>query len=78
MLFEEWACMANVVIAYEWSISQKVLFESFGYGPKSYVLYSMGGPRVVPYKGCGPSYDEDWLDDFRTECCGVDEQKIKI
>ena len=30
-------------------------------------LYKMGKPRVVPYKDCGSSYDEGWLDDICTQ-----------
>lgn len=27
----------------------------------------MGKPRAVPYKDCGSSYDEGWLDEICTE-----------
>ena len=30
-------------------------------------LYKMGKPRAVPYKDCGNSYDEGWLDEICTE-----------
>ena len=63
----KWACMANVAIEYNWGISQKFRFESFCYGPKNCPLYKMGKPRAVPYKDCGSSYDEGWLDEICTE-----------
>ena len=52
---------------------QKFRYESFCYGPKSCKLYKMGKPRAVPYKDCGTSYDEGWLDDICTERRGEDE-----
>ena len=69
----KWACMANVAIEYNWGVRQKFRFESFCYGPKSCKLYKMGKPRAVPYKDCGSSYDEGWLDDICTERRGYDE-----
>lgn len=63
----KWACMANVTIEYNWGVSQKFRFESFCYGPKSCKNYAMGRPRAVPYKDCGSSYDDGWLDDICTE-----------
>lgn len=36
-------------------------------GPKNCKLYKMGKPRAVPYKDCGNSYDEGWLDEICTE-----------
>lgn len=63
----KWACMANVTIEYNWGITQRFRFESFCYGPKNCKHYKMGKPRAVPYKGCGSSYDEGWLDDICTE-----------
>lgn len=63
----KWACMANVTIEYNWGVSQKFRFETFCYGPKSCKNYAMGRPRAVPYKDCGSSYDEAWLDDICTE-----------
>ena len=63
----KWACMANVTIEYNWGVSQKFRFETFCYGPKSCKNYAMGRPRAVPYKDCGSSYDEGWLDDICTE-----------
>lgn len=69
----KWACMANVAIEYNWGISQKFRFESFCYGPKNCKHYKMGKPRAVPYKNCGSSYDEGWLDEICTERRGLDE-----
>ena len=69
----KWACMANVAIEYNWGVTQKFRYESFCYGPKSCKLYKMGKPRAVPYKDCGSSYDEGWLDDICTERRGEDE-----
>ena len=69
----KWACMANVAIEYNWGVTQKFRYESFCYGPKSCKLYKMGKPRAVPYKHCGSSYDEGWLDDICTERRGEDE-----
>lgn len=63
----KWACMANVTIEYNWGVSQKFRFESFCYGPKSCKNYAMGRPRAVPYKDCGSSFDDGWLDDLCTE-----------
>ena len=63
----KWACMANVTIEYNWGVTQKYRFESFCYGPKNCKLYKMGKPRAVPYKDCGSSYDEGWLDEICTE-----------
>ena len=63
----KWACMANVTIEYNWGVTQKHRFESFCYGPKNCKLYKMGKPRAVPYKDCGSSYDEGWLDEICTE-----------
>ena len=63
----KWACMANVTIEYNWGVTQKFRFESFCYGPKNCKLYKMGKPRAVPYKDCGSSYDEGWLDEICTE-----------
>lgn len=63
----KWACMANVTIEYNWGVTQKYRFESFCYGPKNCKLYKMGKPRAVPYKDCGRSYDEGWLDEICTE-----------
>ena len=68
-----WACMANVTIEYNWGVTQKFRFETFCYGPKNCSLYKMGRPRAVPYKDCGSSYDEGWLDDICTENRGDDE-----
>lgn len=53
--------------------SVKSGYESFCYGPKSCKLYKIGKPRAVPYKDCGSSYDEGWLDDICTERRGEDE-----
>ncbi|MBQ0064252.1 MAG: hypothetical protein KBT48_00675 [Firmicutes bacterium] len=69
----KWACMANVAIEYDWGISQKFRFESFCYGQKNCKYYKMGKPRAVPYKNCGSSYDEGWLDEICTERRGLDE-----
>ncbi len=69
----KWACMANVTIEYNWGVSQKFRFESFCYGPKNCKLYKMGKPRPVPYKDCGNSYDEGWLDEICTENRGDEE-----
>lgn len=69
----KWACMANVTIEYNWGVSQKFRFETFCYGPKSCKNYTMGRPRAVPYKDCGSSYDEGWLDDICTENRGWDD-----
>jgi len=33
----------------------------------------LGKPRAVPYKDCGSSYDEGWLDDICTEQRGEDD-----
>ncbi len=63
----KWACMANVSIEYNWGVTRKFRFESFCYGPKNCKLYKMGRPRAVPYKGCGSSNDEGWLDEICTE-----------
>ena len=71
------ACMANVTIEYNWGVTQKFRFETFCYGPKNCSLYKMGRPRAVPYKDCGSSYDEGWLDDICTENRGDDEQNIE-
>lgn len=49
------------------SEKQKYRFESFCYGSKNCKLYKMGKPRAVPYKDCGSSYDEGWLDEICTE-----------
>ena len=65
--------MANVTIEYNWGVSQKFRFESFCYGPKSCKNYKMGRPRAVPYKDCGSSYDEGWLDEICTENRDWDE-----
>jgi len=48
-----WATMAAVEIEYNWGVSKKYRFESFGYEPKSCKLYKWGKPRAVPYKGTG-------------------------
>lgn len=48
-------------------MTQKFRFESFCYGPKNCKLYKTGKPRAVPYKDCGSSYDEGWLDEICTE-----------
>lgn len=69
----KWACMANVTIEYNWGVSQKFRFESFCYGPKNCKNYAMGRPRAVPYKDCGSSYDDGWLDDICTENRGWDD-----
>lgn len=69
----KWTCMANVTIEYNWGVSQKFRFESFCYGPKSCKNYAMGRPRAVPYKDCGSSYDDGWLDDICTENRGWDD-----
>lgn len=69
----KWACMANVTIEYNWGVTQKFRFESFCYGPKSCKNYKMGRPRAVPYKDCGSSYDEGWLDEICTENRDWDE-----
>ena len=37
------------------------------FGPKNCKLYKMGKPRAVPYKDCGSSYDEGWLEDICTQ-----------
>lgn len=68
-----WATMSAVEIEYNWGVSKKYRFESFCYGPKSCPLYKMGKPRAVPYKDCGSSYDEGWLDDICTEGRGWDD-----
>ena len=47
--------------------------EGFCYGPKSCKNYAMGRPRAVPYKDCGSSYDDGWLDDICTENRGWDD-----
>lgn len=62
----KWAAMANVIIEYDFGVSQRLRFESFCYGPKSCPLYTMGRPRAVPYKGMGSLYDEGWLDEDMT------------
>lgn len=68
-----WATMSAVEIEYNWGIAKKYRFESFCYGPKSCILYKMGKPRSVPYKDCGTSYDEGWLDEICTENRGWDD-----
>lgn len=62
----KWAAMANVVIEYDFGVSQRLRFESFCYGPKSCPLYAMGRPRSVPYKGISGLLDEGWLDEDMT------------
>ena len=61
------------MIEYNWGVTQKFRFESFCYGPKNCKLYKMGKPRAVPYKDCGSSYDEGWLDEICTENRDWDE-----
>lgn len=68
-----WATMSAVEIEYNWGVSKKYRFESFCYGPKSCQLYKMGRPRAVPYKDCGSSYDDGWMDDLCTEGRGWDD-----
>lgn len=68
-----WATMSAVEIEYNWGVTKRYRFESFCYGPKSCKLYKMGKPRAVPYKGCGSSYDEGWMDDLCTEGRGSDD-----
>lgn len=69
----KWACMASVAIEYDWGKTQKFRFESFCYGPKNCKKYNMGRPRAVPYKDCGSSYDEGWMDEICTQNRGWDE-----
>ena len=57
----------NFAIAISEKQQEKYRVESFCYGPKNCKLYKMGKPRAVPYKGCGSSYDEGWLDEICTE-----------
>ena len=68
-----WATMSAVEIEFNWGVSKKYRFESFCYGPRSCKLYKMGKPRAVPYKDCGSTYDEGWLDDICTERRGEDD-----
>lgn len=62
-----WATMSAVEIEYNWGVTKKYRFESFCYGPKSCKRYKMGKPRAVPYKDCGSSYDDGWMDELCTE-----------
>lgn len=57
----------NFAIAISEKQQEKYRFEPFCYGPKNCKLYKMGKPRAVPYKDCGSSYDEGWLDEICTE-----------
>ena len=62
----KWAAMANVIVEYDFGVSQRLRHESFCYGPKSCGLYKMGRPRKVPYKGMDDLYDEGWIDEDST------------
>lgn len=69
----KWACIANVIIEYDWGVSQRLRFESYCYGPKSCKRYAMGRPRPVPYKDAGIYYDDGELDIICTENRGDDD-----
>lgn len=46
----KWACMANVIIEYDWGVSQRLSFESYCYGPKSASGMPWGAPDLSPIK----------------------------
>lgn len=68
-----WANRSAVEIEYNFGKTKRYRQETFCYGPKSCSLYTMGRPRAVPYKDCGSSMDEGWMDAMLTGHRGDDE-----